>query len=110
VKVQVIRSRFVPGRVLIGPKVVGEGYYRIVSQLDRSGRIEAFDPHSRSWSAAPDGVTFSEVWSAPPATQWTMDLAGAAPSAGEDEDVAGPEGYAAAQGDPQQPDVASVEQ
>ena len=53
-KIQVVRSRYVPGRVLVGPKVIGRGYYRIVSQPDHSGRIEAYDPGFRSWSPAPE--------------------------------------------------------
>lgn len=108
-KVQVIRSRFVPGRVLIGPKVVGGGYYRIVSQHDHSGRIEAFDPQSRCWSPAPEGVTFDEIWRAPSAPQWCMDLASAPPSDTQDEeewaDEAG-EGRPRLQGGPESPGAA----
>lgn len=87
-KVQVIRARFVPGRVLIGPKALGDGYYRIVSQHDRSGRIEAYDPPSRSWAPAPEHIAFNDVWSAPTATQWAMDLAGVLPATIEDGDLA----------------------
>lgn len=53
------------GRVLIGPKKVRSGYARIVAQKDGSGCIESFDSISRTWSLAPESVTFSEVWSAP---------------------------------------------
>lgn len=53
------------GRVLLGPKKLRGGYVRIVSQRDGSGRIESFDPASRTWLLAPQNVTFSEVWSAP---------------------------------------------
>jgi hypothetical protein len=53
------------GRVLIGPKKVRSGYARIVGQKDGSGSIESFDAVSKTWSLAPDSVTFSEVWSAP---------------------------------------------
>ena len=56
------------GRVLIGPKKIGQGYARIVANRDGSGRIESFDPVSRTWVPASDSVTFSEVWSAPPAS------------------------------------------
>ena len=55
------------GRVLIGPKKLGQGYVRIVANRDGSGRIESFDPVSRTWIAASDSITFSAVWSAPPA-------------------------------------------
>lgn len=57
-----------PGRVLVGPKKLQQGYARIVSGRDGSGRIESFDPVSRTWIPAPETITFSEVWSAPPAT------------------------------------------
>jgi hypothetical protein len=53
------------GRVLVGPAKVRAGYCRIVSERGGSGRIERFDPASGSWSAAPDHVTFNEVWNAP---------------------------------------------
>jgi hypothetical protein len=56
----------VAGRVVIGPKKVNGGYARIVAQKDGSGCIESFDLVSRTWSLAPQSVTFSEVWSAPP--------------------------------------------
>jgi hypothetical protein len=92
-KVQVTRSRYVPGRVLIGPKVIGNGYYRIVSQHDHSGRIEAYDPRSRSWSPAPEEITFSDLWAAPPATQWAMDLAGVPPTDAKSDDFPAEEGY-----------------
>ncbi|MBI4195883.1 MAG: hypothetical protein HY526_12485 [Betaproteobacteria bacterium] len=55
-----------PGRVLVGPKVLGKGYARIVAQKDGSGRIERFDLVTRKWLPAPDSVTFADVWSAPP--------------------------------------------
>jgi hypothetical protein len=87
VKIQVIRSRYVPGRVLVGPKVIGDGYYRIVSQPDHSGRIEAYDPGFRSWSPAPEEITFSDLWGAPPATQWAMDLAGVPATDVESDDI-----------------------
>ena len=53
------------GRVLVGPKKLRNGYVRIVSHKDGSGRIEKYDVTSGSWSPAPESVTFSEVWSAP---------------------------------------------
>lgn len=56
----------VVGRVLVGPKKLRSCFARIVSQKDGSGRIEKFDPASRTWFEAPESVTFSEVWSAPP--------------------------------------------
>lgn len=61
------------GRVLVGPKKLRDGYARIVSQKDGSGRIEKLDVASGTWLEAHESVTFSEVWSAPsvPASPWT---------------------------------------
>ena len=73
--IQVTRSKFRPGKVVIGPRAIGENFYRIVSLQDRSGRIEAFDPHSRSWAAAPETVTFTDVWKAEPVSQLALDKA-----------------------------------
>ncbi len=53
------------GRVLVGPKMLGKGYARIVAQGDGSGRIESFNPATRKWFAAPDSVSFADVWTAP---------------------------------------------
>jgi hypothetical protein len=53
------------GRVLVGPKKLGAGYARIVSERDGSGRIESFNLVSKKWLQAPDSVTFADVWSAP---------------------------------------------
>ena len=68
------RSAYIVGRVLIGPKKVFGGYARIVSQRGGSGCIESFDLASRTWSMAPQSVTFSEVWSAPlvPPSVWAL--------------------------------------
>lgn len=56
----------VAGRVLVGPKKLRNCFARIVSLKDGSGRIEKYDSASRTWVEAPEIVTFSEVWSAPP--------------------------------------------
>lgn len=55
-----------PGRVVVGPRMLGDFCARIVSRKDGSGCIERFDPRSRTWLPAPESVTFSEIWSAPP--------------------------------------------
>jgi hypothetical protein len=62
------------GRVIVGPSKLRQSYFRIVSERGGSGRIEKFDRVTRTWSAAPDGVTFDEVWSAPvvPAVAWSQ--------------------------------------
>ena len=64
-KTQMMHVEHAPGRVLVGPKKLRNGYVRIVSQKDGSGRIEKFDFTLRAWFQAPESVTFSEVWSAP---------------------------------------------
>jgi hypothetical protein len=71
-KAQKMRAENVAGRVLVGPKKLRDGYARIVSQKDGSGRIEKLDVASGTWSEAHESVTFSEVWSAPsvPASPW----------------------------------------
>ena len=59
------------GRVLIGPKKLGQGYARIVADKDGSGRIEIFDIVSKTWIPASHSITFSDVWSAPPAPMFS---------------------------------------
>lgn len=54
------------GRVLLGPRRVGNRYARIVAHRDGSGRIELYDAETGLWHEAPDECTFSEIWSAPP--------------------------------------------
>ena len=66
-KAQMMHVTTEPGRVVVGPKQLSSGYARVVSARDGSGRIECFDPASRTWFAAPESVTFSEIWSAPAA-------------------------------------------
>ena len=67
-----VKSMAGAGRVVVGPRKVRGGYVRIVGQKDGSGNIESFDCATRTWSLAPENVTFSEVWSAPavPALLW----------------------------------------
>ena len=61
------------GRVIVGPSKVRRNYFRIVSERGGSGRIEKFDLVSGTWLAAPESVTFNDVWSAPvvPAVAWS---------------------------------------
>jgi hypothetical protein len=68
-------SKFRPGKVVIGPRAIGSSFYRIVSLQDRSGRIETFDPQSGSWLAAPEEVTFTDVWKGEPVSQLMLDRA-----------------------------------
>ena len=72
-KTRIVCTTHVAGRVLIGPKLVRGVYARIISQKDGSGLIESFDPASRTWSMAPQSVTFSEIWRAPlvPYSVWS---------------------------------------
>lgn len=79
-------SKFRAGKVVIGPRAIGDSFYRIVSTQDRSGRIEAYDPQSRSWSAAPESVTFNDVWRAQPVSQFALDRACAFPDGADEDD------------------------
>lgn len=63
-------SKIAGGGVLVGPKLVGDAYYRIVSQRGGPYRVQRFNPASCSWSAAPRNVTFNDVCNAPGASQW----------------------------------------
>ena len=54
------------GRIVLGPRQVRNGYARIVSTADGSGRIEIFDAKAQAWSDASGECTFSELWSAAP--------------------------------------------
>lgn len=66
-KAQLMHVDSMAGRVLVGPKKLRNSYVRIVSHKDGEGRIEKFDLVSRTWSEAPAGITFGEIWSAPSA-------------------------------------------
>ena len=67
-KINVTGKVLVAGRVLLGPKKVHAGYARIVALKDGSGCIECFDDVSRTWTSAPQSLTFDEVWVAPAAS------------------------------------------
>lgn len=56
-----------PGRVVIGPRKLRGCYARIVSMKDGSGRIEIYNHRSGTWIPAHESITFTDVWSAPPA-------------------------------------------
>ena len=56
----------VVGRIVLGPRQVGNVFARIVAKADGSGRIELFDQKSGAWCEASGGCTFSEIWSAAP--------------------------------------------
>ena len=56
------------GRVVLGPRVFGTALLRIVSREDGSGQIQFYDEAAVAWSNASDLWTFSDVWSALPAT------------------------------------------
>ena len=55
------------GRVVLGPRLLGRDYVRIVASRDGSGHIELYDRKTGSWRDAVNRCTFSDVWSAPPA-------------------------------------------
>jgi hypothetical protein len=56
------------GRVVLGPRVIGKEYVRIVARADGSGHIERYDKTNGLWCDALEQCTFSDVWSAPTAT------------------------------------------
>jgi hypothetical protein len=84
-KILVTGTKFVAGKVFVGPKIIGDSYYRVVSQPDRSGRIEVLDRQTRSWSPAPETVAFNDVWKAADVSQLFVDMACPLP-AGDDDD------------------------
>lgn len=57
----------VPGRILLGPRLVRNGYARIVANNDGSGRIELYDAACGLWCEASGECSFDELWSASPA-------------------------------------------
>ena len=84
---QVTGTKFRAGKVVIGPRAIGNHFYRIVSLHDRSGRIETYDPHSRKWLAAPEEVSFTDVWKGEPVSQFALDRACADPCDIEDDEL-----------------------
>jgi hypothetical protein len=54
----------IAGRVVLGPRLVGKKYARIVALADGSGRIEVYDNTTGQWSAALESCCFAELWSA----------------------------------------------
>ena len=52
------------GRVVLGPRLVGKHYARIVAAADGSGRIEVYDKAAGGWSAATESCGFAELWTA----------------------------------------------
>ena len=55
------------GRIVLGPRLLGTDYVRIVARADGSGRIELYDRKNKSWRDASEQCTFSDVWRAPSA-------------------------------------------
>ena len=54
------------GRVVLGPRLVGKQYARIVALVDGSGLIEVYDGSTGTWGAAGDSCDFGALWSANP--------------------------------------------
>ena len=51
---------------MLGPRLVGTQYARIVALADGSGRIEVWDKLAGAWSPpAADSCGFCDLWSAP---------------------------------------------
>ena len=84
---QVTGTKYRAGKVVIGPRAIGNHFYRIVSLHDRSGRIETYDPQSRKWLAAPEDVSFTDVWKGEPVSQFALDRACSEPCDFEDDEL-----------------------
>ena len=56
--------------VMVGPKLIGDYYYRIVSHHGSPYRVERFDRKLGSWSPAPKSVSFNDVCNAPEPSDW----------------------------------------
>ena len=52
------------GRVVLGPRMVGKQYARIIALADGSGRIEIYDKGAGHWRAAQESCGFHDLWSA----------------------------------------------
>jgi hypothetical protein len=59
------------GRIVLGPRLLGTDYVRIVARADGSGHIQRYDKDTGSWGDAPEGYTFCALWSAPAALDST---------------------------------------
>jgi hypothetical protein len=53
------------GRVVLGPRLVGKDYVRIVARADGSGHMERYDRNTASWRDALESCTFTDLWAAP---------------------------------------------
>ena len=63
-QVTIAKPDKIAGRVVLGPRLVGKKYARIVALADGSGRIEVYDNAAGQWSAALESCGFGELWSA----------------------------------------------
>jgi hypothetical protein len=63
----VARPLKVAGRVVLGPRLVGKQYTRIIALANGAGRLEIYDDAAGAWCAAPDSC-FALLWSAAPCT------------------------------------------
>jgi hypothetical protein len=59
-----VRPNKTPGRVVLGPRLIGTNCLRIVSRADGSGRIQLYDPATAAWCDASERWTFDDIWSA----------------------------------------------
>ena len=67
VKTIIARPLKIAGRVVLGPRLVGKQYARIVALANGAGRIEIYDSAAEAWRPAPDTCSFTLLWSAAPA-------------------------------------------
>jgi hypothetical protein len=63
----IARPLKIAGRVVLGPRLVGEQYARIIALANGAGRIEIYDGVAEAWCPAPDTCSFTMLWSAAPA-------------------------------------------
>jgi hypothetical protein len=63
----IARPLKIAGRVVLGPRLVGKQYARIIALANGAGRIEIYDSAAEAWRPAPDTCSFALLWSAVPA-------------------------------------------
>jgi hypothetical protein len=66
VKIQatIARPIKIAGRVVLGPRLVGQRYARIIALANGAGLIEIYDTAAGVWRAAPESCDFGSVWRA----------------------------------------------
>jgi hypothetical protein len=60
------------GRIVLGPRLLGRDYVRIVARADGSGRVEIYDRSTGAWADALERCSFSDVWRSPAVDAMTL--------------------------------------